>query len=92
MSLSDRFERKFNCEIEEKSDLSPIKEAKQRDDLTELENAVGLVQGDHAKEKIVTSGVWIFRVTWNEDLESVQVSCYGYSAGIIYNGAEGENQ
>jgi len=82
--IEKRFTRSFNCEIQENSELAPIKEAKEKGDLEKILNAVSSVKIDKTKEKIVKSGLWIFRITWNDDMEKPQVSCYGYKAGITY--------
>lgn len=87
--LEQNFEKRWNCEIEEKSDLSSLKDAKKNEDLRELMDAIGMVQGDHDREELVKSGIWIFRIKWNEKVERVQISAYGYSSGITYEPEEG---
>jgi len=86
MEIKDNFERRWDCEIEEHSDLAPIKEANTNGDLNKLGSAVGEVQNNHSVEERIKSGKWMFRVFWNDNVERVQIACYGYKAGITYEG------
>ena len=86
MSLEDKFRKRWNAEVTEESDLAPLKDAKENDNLNEVMNAVGMVQGDHERTELVEAGIYIFKVTWNDKVECVQVSAYSYTAGITYEG------
>lgn len=49
----------------------------------ELKDAIETVRDDHDEEVIVQAeSIWIHRVHWNENTDSVWVGTYGYNRGM----------
>ena len=86
MSIQKEFKKRFNCQVKPQSDLAPIIEAEEYGCLTEIKNAIGLVQGNHSKEEFIQSNIWIYRIHWNDNIDKIQISCYSYDSGITYEG------
>jgi len=49
-----------------------------------LEQAIDEVKEDHSVDQIVDAAesIWLFRVYWNDNTDSVWVSRYGYNGGM----------
>lgn len=84
--IEAEFTKKFNSSVKPESALAPIKEAEEKGVLEELMDKIDRVKGDEERQEIVEGGLYIYRISWNEELEKVQVSCYTYESGIVYEG------
>lgn len=82
--IDNKFERRWDCVIEEKEDLTPIKEIKNNGDYDEFIECVKKVQGNHSLTINFSSGMWMYKIQWNGKVDRVSISCFGYKTGITY--------
>lgn len=72
-----------NIELKVRKDLNPLKKAEEKDNFEELYDTCEKVE-ESKETEIVDSGLWLFKVEWNEDKEAVQVSCFSASTTFLF--------